>query len=186
MVSLKKKNGSLYFKGEYNTEFIKKAKRLGGRWDRSTNAWVFSEDRESFLLPVIYSIYGTIGAAPPVCVHVEIDMDLFYAKEDTAQQNRIGGFILAKRMSRDSEVLLPEWAFISEGEFCESGGSRNSPCVTWESGTKVRAKIPEVIYEKYKNHDGIRLAEEINREALQTERDYLAKRLAEVDAILIQ
>lgn len=186
MVDLKKKNSFLYFKGEYNTEFIKKAKRLGGRWDRSTNAWVFPEDRKSFLLPVIYSIYGTDGIVPPVYANVEIDMDLFYAEESTAQQNRIGGFILAKRMSRDSEVLLPEWAFVTEGKFCESGGSRNSPCVTWESGTKVRAKIPEVIYERNKDRDGIRLIEEINQEALQIERDYLVKRLAEVDAILTQ
>ena len=171
-----------YFKSEYNTLFVKKARFLGGSWDRASSAWSFPDSRESLVKEILREIYGTDGKEEPAIVTVQIDMDLFY---DTLNSEiYLGGFPLASRSFRDSNVKLAPWAYLVNGEFCSSGGSRNNPCVTWETGTIVKADVPAATYELEKGKEGITLCT-IDIKSLRKERKSLIKRIAEIDQMIL-
>lgn len=179
---VKKDNGNIFVKSKYNTLFVKKARFLGGSWDRESSAWSFPDSRESLVKELLREIYGTEGEEEPAIVTVQIDMDLFYDTLDS--EIYLGGFPLASRRFRDADVKLAPWAYLVNGEFCPSGGSRNNPCVTWETGTVVKADVPAATYELEKGKEGITLCT-VDIESLQKERESLIKRVAEIDQMLL-
>lgn len=70
----KKDNGKIFVKSEYNTLFVKKARFLGGSWDRESSTWVFPDSREGLVKDLLREIYGTDGEDEPAIVTVQIDM----------------------------------------------------------------------------------------------------------------
>ena len=80
---VKKEDGKILVKSEYNTLFVKKARFLGGSWDRASSAWSFPDSRESLVKEILREIYGTDGEEEPAIVTVQINLDLFYDTLDS-------------------------------------------------------------------------------------------------------
>lgn len=71
------------------------------------------------------------------------------------------------------------------GGFATSGGSAKNPRISADEGTIVRVKgVPETIYSKIKDHEGVKLVSDIDVESLKAEREKLLKRIAEIDGLL--
>lgn len=71
------------------------------------------------------------------------------------------------------------------GGFATLGGSAKSPRIAADKNTIVRVKgVPETIYSKIKDHEGVKLVSDIDVESLKVEREKLLKRLAEIDSLL--
>ena len=62
-INLKKENGMLVVSTPYNSEFVNRAKNLGGRWDAKNSTWVFDESVEDYVKQTLLDIFGVTGEA---------------------------------------------------------------------------------------------------------------------------
>lgn len=177
---VKKENGKIYVKSDYNAEFVRRAKNIGGKWGKPY--WVFPEENEDVLEKLCVEIYGEYLGGKKLTVIVDI------YKSDVHSQGSglyLGGKLLATRFSRDSEVVVPDDVAVYEGYFEKSGGSSNNPKVTCIEGTKLKVRnFPQALYDRLKSKDGIEIVEDVDRSALEKERDQLLARVKEIENIL--
>lgn len=178
---IKIEDGKVKVKTEYNRDFIKKAHELQGKWE--SPYWTFPEDNEELVRDVLFNIYGEDGRVHE-SVTVQIDLDKFKYDRDI----ELGNIVIAKRLRKDSSVILNKNVVVVNGEFCRRGGTTTNPCVTFEQGTVLRVKdFPKELYEKVKDLPGVTLYtdaennEKAKRAALEREREKILKRLEEIN-----
>lgn len=122
-------------KSKFNRELVKCCKNLGGKWDKDSQAWIFSssvEDKVEELDELYNSRQITI--------------------EITAKQNVYGsqeavyfcGYGLAYATSRDSGAKLFDDVALINGE-CTSGGSSKNWLTMILENSKLRLKIAEKV-----------------------------------------
>lgn len=115
---------------------------------------------------------------------IELDLDA-YTEGDEDGEIRVGSMVVLKRRYRDSEVVFSDNAMLISGGFATSGGSVKYPSISANEGTIIRVKkVPETIFNKIKDHEGVKLVSDIDVESLKVEREKLLKRLAEIDSLL--
>ncbi|MGN8763928.1 hypothetical protein [Hornefia butyriciproducens] len=172
-----RENNKIKVKSPYNTDFVRKAHELNGKWNNPY--WVFREETAESLNSALVEIYGE-GFEEVPRVAVEIDLDAFEGTE--GNELRIGGVSIAYRPSRDSQVRLAGDTFVKSGGFLSSGGSRNYPEVTWKPGTILVSSVPETVT----GVPGVKVVDpaEERKSKLEVEKERLLKRLAEIDATL--
>lgn len=139
---------------EYNTDFIRKAKMIQGKWDGKY--WVFPEDNITEVKALLLDIYGENGDPQE---YVNIIVDISYL-EESGGSIQLGGRTLVRRRSRDSDVTLGDGVMLIEGNFPSCSGSRRCPNVNAERGTKVKVKsFPLSMYERIKDEPYVELCE---------------------------
>lgn len=60
-VNLIRENGQVRVQTTYNSEFVKRAKDLGGKWDANSKSWIFSESVVDYVKNLLQEIYGVTG-----------------------------------------------------------------------------------------------------------------------------
>lgn len=181
---IKMENGKMKVQSDYNRKFIAKARELQGKWEPPF--WVFPEENEELVRDALMEAYGEDGRVHEMVV-VDIHLDEYRSKGDDLM---IGSVVLAKRFSRDSRVVLHKNAVVIAGGFCSSGGSRNSPSVTYEEGTILRVKdVPVSLYEQIQDMPGVVKVDldanhKEKKAALEREKETLLNRLAEIEKLL--
>jgi len=116
----------------YNTLLVDKCRKLGGRWDATAKAWIFSGlvSREVDDLDDLFN--GDQGF-----YEIEFLADEFAPRGSIS----ILGYPLATAKGRDSGARLEVGVALIEGEF-SSGGSYKNWGTTVDCGTIVRLSLP--------------------------------------------
>ena len=172
-----REDGKIKVQSEFNRDFISKAKQIQGKWDAPY--WVFPEKVADRLDKILMDVYGE-GFQEVPKVEIEIDLDNFEKDNDDLTYK---GLTIATRRYRDSSVILKYDAYVIDGNFLSSGGSRQYPAVTWADGTKLRVSVPETLTEELPK--GVTLVQEKSKEQkLLEEKEKLLKRIAEINKLL--
>ena len=135
-VSTEIKNGKLLVVSEYNAEFVKRAKTLGGKWKSSEKAWAFDPDDEADVSAVLMDIYGEDGSGDVETCDVTVRVDLL----DNEQEITLCGLPVCRRRYRDEAVRMAAGVILLRGAFPSSGGSMKNPRCNAEEETVVKMK----------------------------------------------
>jgi hypothetical protein len=176
-------NEKIKVNSSYNKSFVTRAKQIQGKWNAPY--WVFPEENREEVKALLVECYGECGELGTVStVTIELDLDA-YTEGDEDGEIRVGSMVVLKRRYRDSEVVFSDNAMLISGGFATSGGSVKYPSISANEGTIIRVKkVPETIFNKIKDHEGVKLVSDIDVESLKVEREKLLKRLAEIDSLL--
>lgn len=173
---VKKENGKIKVQSSYSKDFVKKAHELNGKWEKPD--WIFDETVEEALRASLMDIYGEDGT-PTEYVTVRFRACDFSVH---SPEIAIDGLQIAKRFSRDSEVVMTnDNAFVVTGGFKSRGGSARNPRIEPLPGTVIQAQIPKCLYEKHSSD--MELVEEsgARKADLLAEKEKLLARLAEIE-----
>ncbi|HHF0522919.1 TPA: hypothetical protein ACPHW8_004704 [Vibrio alginolyticus] len=126
------KLGICSLKSEYNTLLIEKCRKLGGTWDKSQGAWIFSSiiEKEVEELDEIFN-------SAPVIVEIE-------AIEEIQEQGKaieFLGYSVCKAFNRDSGARIETGIALLSG-YATSGSSKNRWTTVLSEGATLRLKIP--------------------------------------------
>ena len=179
MVEVKFESEKMKVKTEYNSYFVKRAKELGGKWEKPY--WVFPDENEDVVRQTLLDIYGEDGT-PSKKIKIDINLDEYEGVYSRSVQ--IENLVIANRIDYYRRVTLNGETIILKGGFAESWGDKKKVFLGQEEGTVLRTSIPETIFEKVKGKKGIYLVEEGEegrKRRLQKEREELLKRIAEID-----
>lgn len=171
-------DGTIRIVSPYNSNFIKAAKMIQGKWNANERSWDFPTANEEQLDKILLEYFGECGKCEET---VNVIIDLYESGVE------INGLIIANRRSRDSAVTLNKNAVLLSGGFPESGGSAKNPrCCPYE-GTKVRITVSKEWHENNKDDESIELvnnSEAIDKSKLIEEKERLLARIAEIDKLL--
>ena len=169
----------------FNPDFVKAAKRLGGKWSGDTKAWLFDARDRGRVEDLLASHYGYSAAASGELATVRIVLD-----EDNAYSKEVyfAGRSICARRYRDAPVKTADNVVIIDGEFPASAGSVRYPAViqgSWKVTIEVRdVPVEALAAEKELRFERIDADTQAQREALIAERERLIARLAEIDEVL--
>jgi len=165
---------------DYNTDFVDAARNLGGKW--SSPAWVFDIRDEAAVRAACLKSYGTDGVkTDQVDVRITIKDSIAVEKKAIT----IFGKVVARAFGRDSGAKTGDGIVIEEGKF-GSGGSAKNWDTTAQAGTTfimrdISKSLVEANTDKNIGIEILSATAEIDKDALQAERDRLMTRLAEID-----
>ena len=177
--------GKIAVSSPFNPDFVKGAKRLGGKWSGDTKAWLFDARDRGRVEDLLASCYGYSAAASGELATVRIVLD-----EDNAGGKEVyfAGRSICSRRYRDVPVKTADNVVIIDCEFPASAGSMRYPAVIRGSRTvtiEVRdVPVEALAAEKELRFERIDADTQAQREALSAERERLIARLAEIDEAL--
>lgn len=185
LVKVKINGSKIEVVSNYNKDFVREAKKLGGKWNGK--AWVFDIDDETAVREVLKNVYGTDGEGEVELVTVRVPLDCTGTEND--KELVMFGESLAYRPFRDSDVKLNDNVRIISGGFCSSGGSRSYPSLNYIEGTVITVKnVPIILAEKaiktYGDDITIVKKNELNKDNLIKEKEMLLTRLEEINKLL--
>lgn len=173
----------------YNPAFPDEAKKLGGKWQADSKAWVFDARDESRVRELCREVYGTDGSDDGDQVTLKITIhDEIGARH---QALYFAGRQVARAWGRDSGARLGEGVVVLEGGF-GSGGSVKNWRTKARAGTVFELRdVPRPAAEKeienyaQDNNVDIKIIDEtIDRDALLSERERLMTRIQEIDNLI--
>lgn len=183
----------IYVANSFSEEFNIAAREMNGRFDYSSNCWVFMRVDWDILRERLLNIFGEDGIIESKHVTVDLDLDEYMKEGESYEGIEMFGFSLAKRIDRDYKVKLDRSVYVKAGEFPNSGGSGKYPSLDPEDGTVLRIKnVPIDVYEKQiqKGTVGLTLVEEEIKDKtfidLLEERKKLQERIAVVETKIKQ
>ena len=177
--------GKIAVYSPFNPDFVKAAKRLGGKWSGDTKAWLFDARDRGRVEDLLATCYGYTVAPSGELATVRIVLD-----EDNAGTNEVFfvGRCICWRRGRALPVKIAEEVVIIDGEFPASAGSVRYPAVIRGSRTvtiEVRdVPVEALAAEKELHFERIDADTQAQREALIAERERLIARLAQIDEAL--
>ena len=188
-VTVTTENGKTSVTSPYDTEFVAKAKTIGGKWDGPSKAWTFDARDEQRVRDLCRKVYGTDGnpveAGDLVTVRVRLaDHELSSSEGPYA---KFAGRRIAERPGRDSAVRLAANVVLIEGKLASSGGSMRYPTIGANENVIVEVRdIPRatLTLEREDSYEIVGEDSDVDVDALLSERDRLLARLAEIDALL--
>lgn len=158
----------------YSEGIVATARSWGGKYDRSTNEWIFPLAR-------LAGIETEIGKSSEI---VEVSINACDCKG--YGQLRIGWHVLASRRSRDNRVEC--FADLVAGTLPSSGGSVKTPGVKASDDAIFQFCCPRDFAEAHGEltiiEDSPAATIDYDYDALRAERDHLLARVEEIDAIL--
>lgn len=177
----------------YDTGFIAAIKGIGGRWNADDKRWAVPAELEERVRIILQNFYGTPLKDGMITLKISFDAADFLARN--YEDIKIGPKTICWRIKRDCPVSFSEGAYLKEGSFPESGGSKNHPAITsdkMEAGEiEVVAFIAEDIYDKLEEDEKEKItilekieekAEEETLESLKAQKEELLKKLKDLDA----
>lgn len=181
-------NGKTSVQSPYDSEFVAKAKTIGGKWDGTNKAWTFDARDEDRVRTLCREIYGTDGnpveMGDLVTVRVRL-ADHEGDKWDNAA--KFAGQRIAHRPSRDEPVRFAANVVLVEGTLPSSGGSMRYPQINAGDDVVVEIRdIPRATLklEREDSYEIVGETKNVDVDALLAEREHLLARLAEIDALL--
>lgn len=134
----KTQSGKLAARTPYHPDLPKRFKALGGKWNDMSRVWVFDLRDEERVRAVVEEIFGSlIPSGRKVSLRYRI------TRADGSPV-RLAGRVIADRRDRDRAVSLAEGVVVVEGDFPDSGGSRNYPHIGLAVGQGVVVEIRDV------------------------------------------
>lgn len=168
----------------FNTEFVAKARKLGGKWNSS--AWVFDARDEERVRELCREYYGSDGISEQTCT-----LRISYVDGAGAYQGplTVHGRVIARATGRDSGAKLGESVIVLSGGFGSGGSAKNWTTYAHDNTVVLVRDFPRAVAERLVLDKPGKYAIEpetapIDRGKLVEERALIAKRLAEIDALL--
>ncbi len=189
MINVEIVNGKAHIASPYNTDFVARIKKCGGRWDSAKRVWVVSVDALEAARAAMMDAYGeTDEAHAGELVTLVVNFPERY-DADCCKPLMIAGKVVARAFGRDSGANVGDGvAFTAGGP--DSSGSRVNWYVTVDPGSVCeiynvpRAKADEAIADPPRGMEITIKNTKIDTVALKAERDKLLARLAEIDKLL--
>ena len=183
---IKKENGVLYISTPYNKTFAAKLRGMGGKWNGSM--WEVPED---ILDAVRTAMNICFGRDERQCALVDVEI----TATNWVMEGAAFGLTIAQISHRDSGAWVPkdmrDSVSILSGNI-DSGGSRKSPRVEIEPGTKILIRgVPRKAVDERLDLDKdyeVKIIKEyeesLDRTTLLREREQLLSRIKEIDLLL--
>ncbi|MFF2751142.1 hypothetical protein ACFVVA_37100 [Kitasatospora sp. NPDC058048] len=174
-------NGRVALESPYHPELPSAAREIGGRWDAAARHWYFDARDEALVRDLALEIFGTDGSPAAEGDTVTIRLDI----SNTRQQDlRYGGRLIASRPEKKGPVRLGVGVILISGGFPAYGGTEKYPELEARKNTVVEVRdLPRKAVD-LDDPDVTVVDEHVGVEALRAERERLAARLAEIDAVL--
>lgn len=158
----------------YNTDFIRRAKELGGKWDGEFKTWLFPLSAENEIKECLVDIYGFVPDARMIKRTIETTEDI------TADRDAIivCGVEIARAWGRDTGAKMQSEAILRKGKI-DSGGSRQYWKTEIKKGSVIEVELPEggLLPDGFVFVDDT----EIRRNELENRRAKLLEELAQID-----
>lgn len=168
----------------YNTVVPKKARALGGKWER--NRWAFDRRDEERVRDLCMEYYGSDGRTSDLCT---IRVTFEPHEDQVCGPISLHGRVIAQAYGRDSGAKLGEDIVCLSGGFTSGGSVKNWRTVP-KAGTVVLVRdFPRAEALTYDADSGVTIEPEapiVDVAGLQAERERITARLAEIDALLGQ
>lgn len=193
MITIRTTSDQIQIESPYNSEFISRARDLGGRW--SGSAWAFDIRDEEAVRQLCLDVHGTDGRKRDL-----VDIQITFHTNGSAEREaiQIGGRPIARAQGRDSGARLCDGVVLKSGGGFGSGGSRaNWQTTVYEKSVIEVRDFPRSMIELINSDrwlhttldrscefDVVIVDRAPNRDSLLAERDALVARLAEIDALL--
>ncbi len=187
-IRIETSGSSIHVQAPYNSDFVARAKKLGGKWEKPN--WVFDARDEERVRELCRELYGSDGLTTDLCtLRIEWRTDA----SASASAIEVSGRTIARAFGRDSGAKAGDGIVILSGGF-GSGGSVKNWTTRVQAGTIVlvrdfpRAEAERHIAEQKADDNRVYSIEPeapvIDREALMAERDKLRARIIEIENIL--
>ncbi|MEW6901093.1 hypothetical protein [Trueperella pyogenes] len=172
----------------YMPEFPYGARNLSGKWDPNSKTWKFRASRREQLYALLEQCYGWQPNDTGETVTVRITLD---SQNAYTQRLQFAGRTIATRWGRDEQVRLADNAFIVDGHFPASAGSRNNPLVfNGDEEYTVTLEIEDLPAGALNAENEIEYQivdrKTSDLDALHAERTQLQQRLAEIEKLITQ
>lgn len=180
MLNVRKEEGRIYVKSEYNGTFVARVKRIGGKWNAESKEWHVSEEQEKALEKILYVVFGYEPNRALEMLRVEYNASDFLWEGDVY----IHKLCMVDRASRDTHVRYHCNTIVIEGEFPARGGSARYPMAKPAEGTVLRSDIPCGVYEQLSDEEKTKITiiqEESKKALLLKEKEQLLNRIAEIE-----
>jgi excisionase family DNA binding protein len=188
-VTVTTENGKTSVTSPYDTEFVAKAKTIGGKWDGPSKAWKFDSRDEQRVRDLCREIYGTDGN--PVETGDLVTVRVRLAEHEVTARDgafaKFAGRRIAERPGRDSTVRLAANVVLIDGKLPSTGGSMRYPVI--DAGDDVVVEVRDIPratlkLEREDSYEIVGETSNVDVDALLSEREQLLARLAEIDALL--
>ncbi|QPL56161.1 hypothetical protein [Vibrio navarrensis] len=120
------KLGICSLKSAYNTLLIEECRKLGGTWDKSQGAWIFSSIVEK-----------EVEELDQITIEIEAIEEI----QEHGKAIEFLGYPVCKAFSRDSGARIETGIALLSG-YATSGGSKNRWTTVLSEGATLRLKIP--------------------------------------------
>ena len=195
MINVDIVDNKAYIASPYNTDFVARIKKCGGRWDSAKRVWAVSVDALDAARKAMMDVYGETDEAPAgELVTLVVNFPKGYNLGFTVVLRAplmVAGKVIASASGRDSGARVgDDAAFIAGGP--KSGGSVKNWRVEVEPGSVCeiynvpRAKADEAIADPPEGMEITIKGAKIDAAALKAEREKLLARLAEIDKLLAE
>lgn len=129
---------------EYNSEFVKEARKLNGRFLGGKKAWSFDYRDKERVMEVLRDVYGDDGHTKMNTVDVLVFLD----KVPLYQSLEMFGRQILHTWGRDSKVIYGTGVTVKQGSV-NSGGSRKHPSLSADKNTILLVRdVPENLLKK--------------------------------------
>lgn len=131
-------NFTIRVKTPYNKEFVNKARNLKGKWDSSSEEWVFDDSIEEYVKNALIESYGTTGEEPvETCSLLVKEVDEYGDRGPV----ELFGRTIARAWGRDSGARLSDGIIWISGSY-DSGGSVKNWMTSIDKGTFIIQNFP--------------------------------------------
>ena len=188
-IDIQVQNGLVQVRTPMNTYFVQRAKKLAGRWDPRSVAWVFDPRIEDKVRALCIECYGNDGLTFQELVDIRITY--LTGVEACKGPVTVFGRIIGSAKARYSGTTLGNGVVLEEGKISSSGSHANWTTAV-ASGTVVllfdvpKALVlaggPKFVEVKIVEPDQPIVGDQTAD--LVQERDRLMVRVAEIDALL--
>lgn len=172
----------------YDPALPAQAKSLGGKFSGADKTWQFDVRDEQRVRDLARQLYGTDGTENTDEATVTVRVNVGAMPNDNSGELRLAGRRLAHRPTRDETVRLAAGVVVLSGGFGRSGGSVRYPALAASDDTVLEVRdLPRPVAERMVAEEecvNFADADALNRTALLAERERLAARLVEIDALL--
>jgi hypothetical protein len=172
----------------YNPAFVRRAHRLGGKWNRDKSSWDFDARDIERVRKMCLEVYGVDDSVPEVLYtlqakaveNIEVSLQSIY----------FAGHQIARAWDRDSGAILGDGVILLEGEI-SSGGSRNywktilqkDSVIEIKDASALQVEIAKKAIERYGKWELIKVRKQRKRTVtnkLKEEEAFYSERLKEI------
>ncbi|MFH4663981.1 hypothetical protein WMQ48_04385 [Vibrio cidicii] len=126
------KLGICSLRSAYNTLLIEECRKLGGTWDKSQGAWIFSSIVEKEVEELDQTFNSDL---------ITIEIEAIEEIQEQGKPIEFLGYPVCKAFSRDSGARIETGIALISG-YCTSGGSKNRWTTVLSESTTLRLKVP--------------------------------------------
>lgn len=185
MIKVEKIDNKLAITSPYNENFIQRMRKLNGKFDKDTKAWLVDDDLQEQVNKALLVCYNYDATGTMDEITIEYKAADFYDEE--SGKVKIGGKSTVYRENRGSEVDLIKTAIV-KGQFPRRGGSTKYPAVFDKDKERanviLRTKIFDYYYEKLSGEQKAKITvvnELSKKDKLLKEKEALIQRLEEIE-----